>query len=177
MKKTIIIYYSNNKSNEYLATYLSKELGYDIAEIIPRISSQILLMIGLGGGIKRINANLNSYDRVILVGPVWMGKFIYPLKKFIKKYKDDISDLVFITCCGSSYDMKDEKYGHGQAFNDIKSLFPEKDIQCHAFPITLVLNKEELADAKKVMETRLNNTTFKGKIKEKVDKLISELKN
>lgn len=53
---------------------------------------------------RRMTHDIGSYDRVILVGPVYMGRFITPLRSFVKKYLREINSLVFMTCCGSAYE-------------------------------------------------------------------------
>ena len=175
MDNTIVVFYSKKNSNRYLADYIAGQLESNKKEIVPILNNQILLMMGVGLGIKKI-PDIKSYKRVVLVGPVWMGKLIYPLKVFLKKYNNEINNLIFVTCCGSGFEVKDEKFGHGLVFNEIRELRQNKKLSCHAFPITLVLTKEDAEDPKIVMKTRLNNDTFTGEIKEKVDILIKDLK-
>ena len=164
MNKNIVLYYSNSGSNQFLARKISEELNCEIEEIKPRLNVQLLLLAGLSFGNKKLKANLSEYDRVILCGPIWMGKFIPPLKGFIKKYSDVITNLVFTSCCGSSFEMKDEKFGHGLVFKEIKELLNEKCIHCEAFPIPLVLPKDQREDPNIVMKTRLTDDNFKGEI-------------
>lgn len=44
MKKTIVIYYSNNGSNRFLAHKIAERLQCDIEEIKPRINAHLLLV-------------------------------------------------------------------------------------------------------------------------------------
>ena len=173
MKNTIVVYYSNNGSNRFLAYKIQEELNCSIEEIRPRISAQILLLINLSFGIKPFRNKIKDFDRVILVGPIWMGKFILPLKDFVNKYSNQINELVFVTCCGSDFKMKDEKFGLGLVFEKVKSLLNEKSVHCEAFPITLVLPVTKKEDPDTTMKTRLNDTNFRGEIKERFESFIS----
>lgn len=164
MEKTIVIYYSNTGSNRFLAQKIAETLNCDIEKIVPRLKAQPLLVFGLSLGIQPLKHNIEEYERVILCGPVWMGKFISPLKAFVKKYKESIQKLIFITCCGSSYKVKDEKFGHNLVFQQLKELLGEKCVQCEAFPIPLILPDDKKEDPDLVMSTRLTNENFKGEI-------------
>lgn len=164
MEKTVVIYYSNTGSNRFIANKIAEMLNCDIFEIKPKLNVQPLLVFGLSFGIHNLQTNISAYDRIILCGPVWMGKLIAPLKRFIKKYKKDIQKLIFITCCGSSYEVKDKKFGHNQVFRKIKELLGEKCVQCEAFPIPLLLPEDKKEDPDLVMNTRLTNENFKGEM-------------
>lgn len=175
--KTIVIYYSRKGSNKYLAEKIADDLKCEIEQIRPIMNVFILFLIGINLGINKIKTKIEEYDRVILCGPIWLGKFIAPLKSFVKKYKKQIKKLVFVTCCGSSYEKKDEKFGHGFVFKEVRELLNGKNIQCYAFPIVLVFPADKKDDGQEFMKTHLNNNNFKGEIKERYDDFIEYLKN
>ena len=83
--------------------------------------------------------------------------------------------MVFVTCCGSTYDKKNEKFGHGLVFNKVKDILNGKLIHCEAFPIDLVLPEERKNDDAAFMETHLNDSNFKGEIQERFDKFIKTI--
>ncbi len=177
MKKAIILYYSKNGSNRFLAEKTARELDCEIEELKPRLNAHLLFLMGLNFGNRKLKANLAKYDLVILCGPIWVGKFIAPLKAFAKKHGSSIKQLVFITCCGSSFEMKEKKFGHELVFNNVKTIFGDKCIHCEAFPITLVVDDDKKEDADTVMKTRLNDSNFRGEISERFDvflKVMSE---
>jgi flavodoxin len=176
MKSSIVIYYSHTGSNRFLAQKIAEELSCEIEDIKPRIKAQLLLMMGLSFGIKSLNKELSKYERIILCGPVWMGKFIAPLKKFAVKYKKEIKELVFVTCCGSSFEMKEKRFGHGLVFQQVKEIFRDIPVECNALPISLVLPADKQEDSEAVMKTRLSEENFTAEIKEHFDALIADLK-
>lgn len=179
MKKNIVIYYSNTGSNRYLAEKIARRLGCDIEAIRPRanVFPVLLLLSSLktSWGIKSLRRNLDEYERIILCGPIWMGKFVAPLRGFIKKYKKRIRKLVFITCCGSGYAVKDDKFGHATVFKMVQNMLGEGCVHCEAFPIGLVLPSDKQEDPDAVMKTRLSDDNFKGEIQKRFESFIQKL--
>jgi menaquinone-dependent protoporphyrinogen IX oxidase len=174
--KTLVVYYSRKGSNKFLAHKIATSLTCDIEEIRPRINAFLLFLMNIHLGIKPIRKNIKEYDRIIVCGPIWVGRFIAPLKSFVRKYLKSINKLVFITCCGSTYDKKEEKFGHGLVFKEVKSILNDKCVHCEAFPIDIVLSEEQKGDEAAFMNTHLNDSNFKGEIKERFDKLIELMK-
>ncbi len=175
MSKTLVAYYSKTGNNKFLAQQIAQHFNCKTEEIKPVLNAHLLMISGIGFGVKKSTKDLIGYDRVIISGPVWMGSFIYPLRKFIEKYRNDVKEWLFITCCGSSYKIKDDKYGHEMVFKKVKEVFPDLNIQCMALPITLTMPDELQEDTKAMMETRLNDENFTGLFREKFDALMAEI--
>lgn len=175
MEKTIVVYYSNKGSNKYLAEKLSKSLSCDLEEIKPRLNVFMLFLMNIHFGIKPLKNNINNYDKVILCGPIWMGRFIPPLRSFIKKYNDKINKLIFVTCCGSTDEKKNEKFGFGLVFNEVENILADKCMLCEAFPIGLVLPEDIKENDEAYMKTRLNDENFKGEIQERFNSFIQRV--
>jgi flavodoxin len=173
--KTIIVYYSNKGSNKYLAEKISKNISCEIEEIRPRLNVFLLFLMNIHLGIRPLKHKINEYDIVILCGPIWMGKFIPPLRSFVKKYSSKINKLIFVTCCGSTYVRKDEKFGHGLVFKEVESLLEGKCLFCQAFPVVLVLPDDKKDDTDAFMKTHLNDENFKGEIQEQFDNFIKKV--
>lgn len=176
--KTLVVYYSNTGSNKFLAEKIAKTLPCEIESIRPKLKQFPLLLLAsalnMSSGIKSLKHQPESYDRTILCGPIWMGKFISPLRGFIKKYKSKINELRFVTCCGSRDETKNDKFGYATVFPKIELAYG-KSIECEAFPISLVLPKEKLEDGDAIMNTRLSNQNFSGKIQERFNSFIERL--
>jgi flavodoxin len=175
--KAIVVYYSRKGSNKYLAEKISKTLGVELEEIKPRLNVFLLFLMNIHFGIRPLKRNIKEYDNVILLGPIWMGKFIPPLRSFVKKYFRQINKLIFVTCCGSTDAKKDEKFGHGLVFKEVENILKDKCILCQAFPIGLVLPDDKKEDTDAFMKTHLNDENFKGEIQEKFNDFIRKLKD
>lgn len=175
MKNTIVVYYSRKGSNKYLATKIAERLGCEIEEIKPRLNIFLLFLMNIHLGIKPLKHNIQEYNKVILCGPIWVGRLIAPLSSFIKKYNKKIDQLIFVTCCGSTYEKKDEKFGHGLVFQKVENLLNHKCKLCQAFPIGIVLPSENRDDSDAFMKAHLNDDNFKGEIQERFDAFIQKV--
>ena len=168
--KTIVYYYSHKGSNRFLANKIAGDLKCEMEEIKPRLNSHLLMLTGLNLGNRKLKTKVEDYDRVILCGPIWMGKLIVPLKNFINKHINKhlskINKLIFVTCCGSSFKNKDDKFGHNHVLNEVKSILKDKCLHCEAFPIGLVLPEDQKEDSDAFMKVHLNDENFKGEIVE-----------
>lgn len=173
--KTIVVYYSRKGSNEYLARKISERLSCDMEAIRPRINAFFLILMNLNPGIRPLKSKISAYDRVILVGPIFMGRFIVPLRSFVKKYADQIQKLVFVTCCGSTYKNKDEKFGHGLVFKQLEDMLNHKLALTQAFPIGLVLPDEQTEDPDAFMKAHLNQSNFNGDIAVRFEEFMKKI--
>lgn len=176
MKNFIVIYYSRKGSNKFLAEKTAKTLDCEIEKIRPRLNVFIFFLLKFSLGIRALRVNIKDIDTVILCGPVWMGRFVCPLRDFIRKYGKDIQKLIFITCCGSGDKIKMEKFGHGLVFNIVKEMLGDTCVHCEAFPIGLVVPEEKREDGETIMQTRLTEENFKGEIFERFEKFIAMVK-
>lgn len=174
MKNTIVVYYSRKGSNKYLAHKIAKSLSCDIEEIRPRLNVFLLFLMNIHMGIKPLKHSISEYEKIILCGPIWMGKFIPPLRSFVTKYQSKISKLIFVTCCGSTDAQKNDKFGHGLVFNEVEGMLNSKCVLCQAFPIGIVLPEGHKEDTDAFMKTHLNDANFKGEIQERFDAFIKK---
>lgn len=176
MKKNLVIYYSKNGSNKYLAEKIAQSLSCDIEAIQPKLEMFLILMLKKSIGIRNLKNNLNDYEQLILCGPVWMGRLISPLSGFVAKYDAQIKCLRFVTCCASTDKMKDDKYGHGLVFKQVEALLGDRCVSCDAFPVALVLPDGQNEDSNVIMKTRLSEANFSGEIQRRFDDFIRKVK-
>ena len=174
--RTIVYYYSRKGSNRFLAHRIASDLKCDIEEIKPRLNYLVLMLMGINIGNRKLKTRVEDHDRVILCGPIWMGKFIVPLRNFVVKYRPKIKKLIFVTCCGSTFEGKDEKFGHNLVFNVLRNIAGDKCVHCEAFPISLVLTDEQKKDPDADMKYHLNDENFKGEIVGIYDAFIQRIK-
>jgi flavodoxin len=173
--KTIVIYYSRKGSNEFLAKKIAGRLSSDIEPIRPRINAFGLILMNLNPGIRSLKHRIEEYDRIILVGPIFMGRFISPLRSFLSKYRHKIENLVFVTCCGSTYEHKDDKFGHGLVFNKVKEMMDGRLSLTQAFPVGLILPEDQREDSDAFMKAHLNDSTFQGEIAERFEEFMTKV--
>ena len=161
---TLVVYYSKAGSNRYLAEKIADDLSCNIDQIKPRLDNRIFMMMGLNFGNRKLKSRIEEYDRIILCGPIWMGKLIVPLRNFLNRYSDKINKLVFVTSCGSTFKDRDNKFGHGLVFKEVQNMMGDKCVHCEAFPIGLVMPEGQKEDPDAFMKTHLNDDNFNGEI-------------
>ena len=87
--KTIILYYSHSGNTKALANKKAEELGADIEEIKEVKSPFILVGIMRAlrqkkTAIRPIKAKLDSYEKVIIMGPIWAAHPVSPINSIIE---------------------------------------------------------------------------------------------
>ncbi len=87
--KTIILYYSYSGNTKVLANKKSKELEADIEEIVE--VKKPAMIVGLyrvlrqkKTEIRPIKSQLDSYDKIIIMSPVWGGSPVSPINSLIE---------------------------------------------------------------------------------------------
>ena len=173
MENSIVIYYSRTGNNKYIAEKIAGNLHCDIEALRPRLNIFPLLLFNISAGNRSIKHNLQQYDRVILCGPVWMGKLISPLQNFITRHGNNIAQLYFITCCGGSPQKPADQSGYLKVFETVRNLLGNKCSGCEALPVSFIV-----PDAKtnqEVMKARLNDASFTGEIKSRYDNFIQKI--
>ena len=168
MADTLVVYYSKTGSNDFLAKKIANDLNADLAQIKPRFNNQIIQIpfsqVNFTLGIKDLDFDVSDYDKIVLVGPIWTGQLINPLRTFLNKYDKEINNLHFVTCCGSTDDNKDEKFGYELVFNRVREMIANKCKSCTALPIALVIPEANQGNEDYIMKTRLTQDNFTGEI-------------
>ena len=176
--KNVVVYYSGKGSNRVLAGKTAEALGCDKIELKPRVNGLVMpaTALKLSFGIKPLSMNFSDYDSIVLCGPVYMGNIAAPCKDFIRKYGKSVKKINFITCCGSSDEKKDEKFGYARVFSDLNDSIGEKLGVCEAFPVGLLLSEEQRNDDEAMMNTRMNENNFIGEVKDRLERFAGKLK-
>lgn len=103
--KFLVVYYSGTKNNQFLAQKMASVLNADIENIRPNLNlipiQLLFTSLKKSFGIKPVINSPKNYDKVILLGPVWFGKLVSPLREFLNRYKTEIKALHFVSCCGT----------------------------------------------------------------------------
>jgi flavodoxin len=101
---TLIVYYSYSGNNEALAKELQKRLTCDMQQIKEvKIRKGLTILLDLifnrRSNIKKLDVQMNQYERFILIAPIWGGKIATPMKSFIEAEKKNLKKYSFITVC------------------------------------------------------------------------------
>ena len=129
----------------------------------------------MGPGIHDFEHDPIEFDRLILVGPIWTGQLIAPIRAAIRKYKDEVDAIYFITCCGSRDIDKDDKYGYNTVFQKAQEVADGRLTACHALPVSLVLPEDMREDNDAIMNARLCDENFRGEILKRFEAFLDEV--
>ncbi len=105
--KTAVVSYSMTGNNEALAGSVAKELEAEhisVTEAKKRTMGTIVadLLLGRTPRIQQAPESIDSYDRVLLLGPVWIGSAATPLRPFLKRLKKTRKSYAFATISGGA---------------------------------------------------------------------------
>ena len=173
------MYYSKTGNNKYLAEQIAGRLQCDILPIKPWGDTLFLQLIfsllGRSLGTKINEESIRLYSRLIICGPIWTGTLIAPLKSALRKAHALNKELYFVTCCGSTFDIRYERFGYQRVFEKVDDLTGGTIRGQEAFPVELVLTEEERKNEKTVMEARLSDENFKGLIVDRLNTFLESL--
>ena len=178
---TLVLFYSKTGSNRYLAERAAKALDARIEELHPSMNIYPFLLLGtamgFGAGTKKLTVDPGDYHRVVVAAPLWMGKFALPVQSFVRKYAGKLNEISFITCCGSTEEKKNDRFGYEKAFSHMRKLAGDKAVHFEAFPIGLVIPPELQDDSDAFMRTRLSDGNFTGEILDRFTAFVDRIKN
>ena len=105
--KAIVVSYSLTGNNDRLAASVAATLGAEhvrITEPKPRKMSKIVLDAVFNRTPKIIlpAEKIEAYDRVLFVGPVWMGQIASPLRACFSQLGQRIGKYAFISISGGA---------------------------------------------------------------------------
>ena len=111
MKNTIVIYYSRTGASRIVAEAVAKKLGCRVAEVFyPRHEKVKYWEACKQAMFKRVceiecdadAQNLDSFERVIFVFPIWAFTLCSPIRSFMLSHKAHIKNYELIATAGGS---------------------------------------------------------------------------
>jgi hypothetical protein len=111
--KMLVLYYSKTGNNRIVAEETAKRLHADLEEIKPEKTltmGRIILdmMFSRKPKLCPLKHRVSSYDQIILLGPIWMGKIASPVYSFIKRYRSELSKLSFLSMAGGALNRNEK---------------------------------------------------------------------
>jgi hypothetical protein len=102
-----VIYYSKTGNNEFLAKEISSRLSCKSEAIIETSKRSFLtllkeMILRKLPEIFEIKTDLDDFDHIVLVAPIWGGIAATPLIAFIAKYSDTLRHYSFVSVCGGA---------------------------------------------------------------------------
>jgi len=105
--KTIIMYYSHSGNTKALATKKAQELGADMEELIE--IEKPFIPVGIYRAVNRVRAKiqpfqaeLDEYDKIIIMSPVWAGHPVSAIYSLIDRLPSGKQVELIMTSGGGS---------------------------------------------------------------------------
>jgi len=178
--KTLVVYFSQSGNNRWLADRIGAALAGEVVPLQPKMAAFPLVVLatltGIGGGIKALAQQVDDYDTVVLVGPLYMGKMAAPLRTFLRRYGARITKLYFVTCCGGGEEEKDGKFGYNRVFQAVKKMLQDRCAGCEAMSVKLIVPADKQNDADTVMKTKLTDETVTDALTGRVESFVNMVK-
>jgi flavodoxin len=105
--KTLVLSYSRTGNNEILAESVSSELLADHVRI-SEPKERTFFLIGLDMLFNRtpkvnpISVEFEDYDKIIFVGPVWMGHIATPFRAYLNKNGKSLKQYAYVSISGGA---------------------------------------------------------------------------
>jgi flavodoxin len=115
MKIYKVFYYSYTGNSEFIAKKIAAELNCTTQQIIPTVNSVFILfllsLLKLGIPINLRPEDISEADEVILIGPIWGGQLIPPLRTAIKQCVKASKKIHFAVRCETKDEENDSNMG------------------------------------------------------------------
>lgn len=181
MKTYLLVFYSNTGNSKFIADKLSNELVCDSKEIIPMFKNPIilfllsLLSINIPTNISK--ENIRKYDEIIIIGPIWAGLLISPLRTFIKKSIKASKNIHFSVTCETKEEDKNSKYGYIQVLTKASNLGGKFFKNTAAFSTSLANTENKSLTTKLDEKIKLTEENYSEILKLRVKDFAKKIKS
>ena len=179
MKKYLVLYYSWTGNSQFLAEKIAGELGGDVKRITPHLDYlmfiSLLSFFHLGIRTNISQELMKAYDEIIIVGPLWGGRLIAPLRSVLNKGVKAKKIIHFAISCSVPDDMRDHKFGYGRALKSAEKICGSYMYNTIAFPNALVKEKIIASGEEPPEKISLSEENFKGAIEERCKEFVNNI--
>jgi len=173
MKKYLILYYSKTGNSKFIAEKLSEELHCDVEIIKPILNSLVFqFLISFLNIPIPVNISKNSirqYQEIIIIGPIWGGLLIAPLRSVLKKCIRLAKQVHFAVTCETRESEKDSQYGYNKVLNKVKSLGGNQIKSITAFSTSLVSGYDEKTQIDINSKAKITEDNFSEELRARLD--------
>ena len=173
MKKYLILCYSKTGNSRFIAEKLSTELSCDMEMIRPNLNyTGLLFLISLLKIPIPTNISTNKikeYDEIIIIGPIWGGLLIAPLRTLLKKCFNLSKPVHFAVTCETSEDEKESKYGYNQVLNSTIEMDGQLVRTTAAFSTSLIKASDGKINKDVTVKAKITEENFSVELKERLE--------
>jgi hypothetical protein len=156
-----------------MAEKLSKELSCDLEMVRPNLNyTGLLFLISLLKIPIPTNIStkkINEYEEIIVIGPIWGGLLIAPLRTLLKKCFKLSKPVHFAVTCETSEGEKDNKYGYNQVLNSAMKLGGQLLRTTAAFSTSLIKGYQSKIKTDITSKAKITEENFNDELKKRLD--------
>ena len=181
MKNYLVLYYSKTGNSKFIAEKLASEIKCDILRIKPMIDNVLILFLLSLFKIK-IPTNISihdfsKYDEVIILGPIWGGQLVSPLRTVLQLSVKTLKNTHFAVTCETKEQDKETKYGYNQVLK-IASEMSNQYVKCtEGFSTSLVNFSNKPFSVKLSEKIKITEENYQGILKDKVGNFALKIKS
>lgn len=173
MKKRLILCYSKTGNSKFIAEKLTQELNCELDFITPSFNKTGLLflisLLQIPVSVDVSNDRIKSFDEIVLVGPVWGGLLVAPLKAVLKKCIRLSKPVHFAVTCESPENEKDGQFGFNNVFKKVKTLGGSLVKNTAAFSTSLTTGYEGKIHTDLNSKASITEENFSIELKNRLD--------
>jgi flavodoxin len=178
--KNIVLYYSKTGNSKFIAEKLTASLDCDIKRISPWFDNTFVLLLL---SIFKINIPTNisledirPYNNVIIIGPVWAGQLVSPLRTVLKLSINSKKNTHFAVTCETKVEDKNTKYGYNKVLNKASELSKQFVISTEAFSCSLVRDNNTPKNIKLADRIKISEKNYSNELKDLVRNFVTRIK-
>lgn len=180
MKKRLIVYFSKTGNSKFIAEKLANLLDADLREARASMQSigWMFLFSALGWKI-RTNLkpeDLKEYDELLVIGPIWGGSLISPLKDILMKCRKSGKPTHFAVTCETPEKDREGKYGYDQVLSKGRKLLESQAGQTAAFSASLVADPDTPQSLDPDKKVHFSDENYRGLITDRVLEFVRSIK-
>jgi flavodoxin len=173
MKNHLILYYSKSGNSKFIAEKLALRLKCDSKRIIPWMD---YLLIQIILSLFRINIPTNitvddvaKFDGIIIIGPVWAGQLVSPLRTVLKLCVNASKTIFFAVTCETKDEEEDTRFGHNQVLKKARDFSSQNVNEAAAFSTSLVKGGNNSPGSASSDKIKITEENYSDELKERVE--------
>lgn len=180
MKNYLVLCYSKTGNSQFIGEKLAYGLSCDLKKIIPGIDSVFILyllsLVGINIPTNISYNDIGDYDEVVIIGPVWGGQLISPLRTVLNICLAASKNIHFAVTCETKEEDRDSKYGYSKVLNKARDLGGVLVKSTEAFPTSLVNPDNKPWTAELSGKIKITPGNYDGPLKLRVENYVLKIK-
>ena len=156
-----------------MAEKLAEALQCDMEMIETRFNGTgmlyLLSLLRIPISVNISDDRIKQYQEVVIIGPIWGGLLIAPLKAVLKKCIALKKPIHFAVTCETKESDKDGTYGYTQVLNKAKALGADLVKSTTAFSTSLISGYDTSVHNDIRVKAKINDVNFSEELKQRFE--------